>query len=190
MNTIKFCDDGWLFMPFDLERKYEQLSDCFVADHHGGLELGRIDNVCIEIHYGAPVSEISYAFPAYISRHRRTIIPELVCNNPRTEIMAGYNVYGLVFENHTTPQIQLSLCDILSQVEPTPAETTDDCVISHEPIDANSAYAVCTTCSKPMLLDCVISWLKTTNADDTCPHCRCKWREIGTNIKVYKQTST
>lgn len=188
LNTVQFGDNGWFFVPFDLERKYEKLSDCFVADHNGGLELGRIDTMYIEINHSVPVSEVSYAFPAYMSLHRSIIIPELVCRNPRTEMMSGYNVYGLVFENHATPQIQGSLCNILSQAEPTPAETTENCVISHEPIETDAIYALCMTCTKPMLLNFVISWLKTPNADDKCPHCRSKWREIGTNIRVYKHT--
>jgi len=190
LNTIKFGDDdGWLFLPFDLERKYEMLSDCFVADHNGGLELGRIDNINIKIKHQNAIDTISYAFPAYMSLHRRFITPELVCRNPRTEMMAGYNVYGLVFEEHLPP-VRGSLCVILSNAEQSPSEATDVCVISHEPIEADAAFAVCMTCSKPMLLDYVISWLKTPNADDKCPHCRCKWREIDTNIRVYKQTST
>jgi len=187
LNTIKFGDDdGWLFLPFDLERNYERLSDCFVADHNGGLELGRIDNIKIEIHHSIPVSVISYAFPAYMSLHRR-ITPELVCRNPRTEMMAEYNVYRYNVYKFVE---RGSLCDILSNAEQSPSEASDVCVISHEPIEEDAAFAVCMTCSKPMLLDYVISWLKTPNADDTCPHCRTKWREIDTSIRVYKQTST
>lgn len=185
LNTIKFGDDGLLFMPFDLERKYERLSDCFVADHNGGLELGRIDTINVKIQHQNAIDNISYAFPAYMSLHRRFIRPELVCRNPRAEMMSGYDVYRLVF-GMPLP-VTGSLCDILSNAGQTPSEVTDVCIISHEPIESDAAFAVCMTCSKPMLLDYVISWLKTPIAHNTCPHCRCKWREIDTSIKVFKQ---
>ncbi len=189
LNTVKFGDDGWVFVPFDLERTYERLSDCFVSDHNGGLELGRIYTINIQITHRDVIDTISYAFPAYMSLHGGSIIsPELACRTPSSTMMREYNIFGLVFENRRiNVPVKCSLCDILSNAEQSPAKATDICVISHEPINVDDAYAVCITCSKPMLLDCVISWLKTTNANDTCPHCRCKWREIDTNIKVYKQ---
>jgi hypothetical protein len=190
MNTIKFGDYGWVFVPFDLERKYEMLSDCFVADHNGGLELGRIDGMKVEIHYQAPVYSISYAFPAYMSLHARFIIPELVCRNPRIPTpMSEYNVYRIAFKNPVATMI-MSLSDIILNSEGIPAETKDVCVISHEQIEAGVSYVVCVTCSKPIRTDCVISWMRTPNAKDSCPHCRTVWREIDKDVKVYKQIHT
>jgi len=174
LNTIKFEDCEWIFVPFDLERHYNTVADCFVADHNGGLELGRIDTVLIEINHQSAVKSISYAFPAYMSMHRGIITPELTVRNPHhTSIVDGFRPRQLV--------------DVLSNIAVSTARTDEDCVISHEPIGDGDIYAVCMTCTKPMLLNCVISWLKTPNVDNKCPHCRSKWREIERDIKVFKQ---
>jgi hypothetical protein len=174
LNTIKFEDCEWIFVPFDLERHYKTVADCFVADHNGGLELGRIDTVLIEINHQAQVKSISYAFPAYMSMHRGIITPELTVRG--TSIYDGFRPRQLV--------------DVLSNINVdtlSSARTDEDCVISHEQIGYGDVYAVCMTCEKFMLLGCVISWLKTANADNKCPHCRSKWREIERDICVYKK---
>jgi hypothetical protein len=177
LNTIKFEDCEWIFVPFDLERQYNTVADCFVADHNGGLELGRIDTVRIEINHQSAVKSISYAFPAYMSMHRGIIKPELTVRNPdHTSIVDGFRPRQLV--------------DVLSNISVdtlSSARTDEDCVISHEPIGDGDVYAVCMTCIKPMSLEFAISWLKTPNAYNKCPHCRSKWREIGKDICVYKK---
>ncbi len=183
MNSIQFDNSDWVFIPFDLERKYNTVADCFVADHNGGLELGRIDMFQVTICHATSISQISYGFPAYMSLHQRGIpISELRCGT--VSIETG-NPFLTSFLN---PIYRSPLHTILSTAEPIPGETLDDCVISHEPINSGDTYVVCMTCLKSMLLLCATTWLQSEHAADSCPHCRCVWREFNTNIKVYKQT--
>jgi hypothetical protein len=189
LNTIKFEDCEWIFVPFDLERQYKTVADCFVADHNGGLELGRIDTVLIEINHQSDVKSISYAFPAYMSMYGGIIIPELTVRGSNVRMLAGYEVYGLQMVRPTIT-LPKCICEVLSNLNIDTlqsSEITVECVISHEPIEDGDGYAVCMTCIKPMALEFVISWLKTPNAYDKCPHCRSKWREIGKDICVYKK---
>jgi hypothetical protein len=91
MNTIQFDDCEWMFVPFDLERRYSTVADCFVADHNGGLELGRIDNIRIQINHDSAVKSVSYAFPAFMSVTRQSITPELFVDNS-IRMMNGYSL--------------------------------------------------------------------------------------------------
>ena len=194
MNTKTFNDSDWMFVPFDFERTYTTLADCFVADHHGGLELGRIDNIRVEMTYQRNVKNVSYAFPAYMSLYRGVRATELSARSPlpmfaRIDFF-GYDVHRLEFNvpNTRTRTPKKSLCDILSDISSAePLATSEDCVISHEPIPNSALYAMCIPCSKPMLMDCVIRWLNMSNADNKCPHCRTEWKEFDRHISVYKQ---
>lgn len=177
MNTIQFDDCEWMFVPFDLERRYSKLADCFVADHNGGLELGRIDTVRIQINHDKTVKSISYAFPAFMSVHMRVITPELFVDDS-SRMMNGYSLGWF--------NTKKSLIDVLSNINVDALDylaTEEECVISREPIQGGMVYVACSTCSKPILLDFAITWLKSPHANDQCPHCRVTWREPS----VYKQ---
>lgn len=176
LNSIKFDDCEWIFVPFDLERRYNTIFDCFVADNNGGLELGRVDTVRIKMNHQAPVKSISYTFPAYMSLHQGFIVrPELTV---RTSYFDSYVQQPISISTDLTA-IDVNLLAVV--------KIEEDCVISHEPIETGDPYLVCTTCTKPTLLNHAISWLNTPASKNTCPHCRTEWKSGGENFNIYKQ---
>lgn len=181
MNTIQLDDCDWIFVPFDLERRYSTLADCFVADHNGGLELGRIDTIRIQIVHEHEVKAISYAFPAFMSVNRQLITPELLVDDSN-RMMNGYSLQWVDAKRAPAS----CLADFLSNIDAdtlTPLTIEEECIISREPIQDGMVYVVCSTCTKPIVLEFAIGWLKSPNANNQCPHCRVKWREI----RAYKQ---